>query len=852
MSRGHLKTNARIAFRAVEEGQWNCFSWHEGPRHRWPWKQVGLLVSMALVSGWLVAVKAVHAIPACSANEVISQEPNCGPTGNCLITKTYEVPFAAPCTFDFSGRNVTLASTSKITVGSGDLTILAANFTMAPGAFIDAQGTGSSGRSVNGGTVRILASGAVDLQGVTSSRSRIDASGNDSAGLIRIEALGNVGINGRLLASNLRSTANGGSITVIAGGSISASSTPVTEIFANGGRAGLRGGGQISLEAGSNISLASNTDIEVSGSNGGTLDVVAGGEITLGTVNANGTGESGSGGTITLSAGRQIVIGGVITARGGTADPTAGGEGGSLSIETLLGDVVFQANIRLEGSEPDGDGGDIDVDANGDIRIGTGVTVSVRANGAIASGGTLAFSAARDVVTSSQSAPAIDVSGGGGGGGVDIAAGRHIVLNAPIAVNGRAQAGVGGDVSMVAGEAGTGNITIANTLDVTGGPCGVDGCGEGGSTDLEACDLLVTASGRMNANAAGSGGAHRLAARRQLQVSGVVTALRTSGSGPDGSVALFYPASTQPNLAPNSVRPSPALNPLPLCTTLAPTADCLLPCPTCGNRAIEFPEECDDGNELNCDGCSSGCRLESCPPAEFCPGNVACNPQVGCAVCPGAPTPTPTITPTPTETSTPTLTPTITSTPTQTATPSASTTATPTPSVTVTRTHTHTPTVTVTVTPTSSHTSTATVTPTATLTPTPTSTPTASSTPSGTPTASSTVTATPSATPTVTTSSTPTPTSTLTHSPTPTITPVPTETPTLSPTPTAEVFTCVGDCGLDGEVTIDELVQMVNIALGVAELEQCPAGDANGDGEISIDEIIRGVSYALGLQPCVL
>lgn len=60
----------------------------------------------------------------------------------------------------------------------------------------------------------------------------------------------------------------------------------------------------------------------------------------------------------------------------------------------------------------------------------------------------------------------------------------------------------------------------------------------------------------------------------------------------------------------------------------------------------------------------------------------------------------------------------------------------------------------------------------------------------------------------------------------------------------------MGDCGVDGEVTVDELVQMVNIALGAAPIEDCLAGDANEDGEISIDEIIRAVGFALGLQPC--
>jgi hypothetical protein len=46
-------------------------------------------------------------------------------------------------------------------------------------------------------------------------------------------------------------------------------------------------------------------------------------------------------------------------------------------------------------------------------------------------------------------------------------------------------------------------------------------------------------------------------------------------------------------------------------------------------------------------------------------------------------------------------------------------------------------------------------------------------------------------------------------------------------------------------VTVDELVRMVNIALGSSNLDSCPPGDQNGDGEVTIDEIIQGVNAAL-------
>lgn len=129
------------------------------------------------------------------------------------------------------------------------------------------------------------------------------------------------------------------------------------------------------------------------------------------------------------------------------------------------------------------------------------------------------------------------------------------------------------------------------------------------------------------------------------------------------------------------------------------------------------------------------------------------------------------------------------------------------------------------------------------------------------PTASPTRTRTASPTPSATASSTPTGTH-LMRSPTPTPTrtsPVPrTSTPTgrststPSPTPTATATPtppCAGDCGHDGQVTVDELVTLVNIALGLAPVHACDAGDADGNGQITINDIMLAVNHALSGCP---
>ncbi len=69
---------------------------------------------------------------------------------------------------------------------------------------------------------------------------------------------------------------------------------------------------------------------------------------------------------------------------------------------------------------------------------------------------------------------------------------------------------------------------------------------------------------------------------------------------------------------------------------------------------------------------------------------------------------------------------------------------------------------------------------------------------------------------------------------------------------TATVFgslTCVGDCVGDQHVTVDELVTMVNIALGNAEMSACENGDDNEDGQITVDEILTAVNVALNGCP---
>ncbi len=65
----------------------------------------------------------------------------------------------------------------------------------------------------------------------------------------------------------------------------------------------------------------------------------------------------------------------------------------------------------------------------------------------------------------------------------------------------------------------------------------------------------------------------------------------------------------------------------------------------------------------------------------------------------------------------------------------------------------------------------------------------------------------------------------------------------------SEVALCSGDCDGNGTVAVNELITMLNIALGNTALSTCIAGDVNHSDGITISEIIQAVSFALNGCP---
>lgn len=82
--------------------------------------------------------------------------------------------------------------------------------------------------------------------------------------------------------------------------------------------------------------------------------------------------------------------------------------------------------------------------------------------------------------------------------------------------------------------------------------------------------------------------------------------------------------------------------------------------------------------------------------------------------------------------------------------------------------------------------------------------------------------------------------------------PTATETPLEEGSPTAIPMLplpCIGDCNASGDVTVNEIIIGVNIALGNTPISACAALDSNNDGEVTVNEIIGAVNAVLNGCP---
>src|SRR5262249_7766808 len=124
----------------------------------------------------------------------------------CLISSTATIPVGV---YDIRPKSLSVGNKQITISGAGEMKILAANITFQPGARFIA--TATYGHT----TVTLDATGTIDLQSQGTSKSKIDVSGNFGGGTINLHSVGNLSVNGTLIANATNVLGFGGPINVV-------------------------------------------------------------------------------------------------------------------------------------------------------------------------------------------------------------------------------------------------------------------------------------------------------------------------------------------------------------------------------------------------------------------------------------------------------------------------------------------------------------------------------------------------------------------------------------------------------------------------------------------------------------
>ncbi|MBX3025636.1 hypothetical protein KF840_12085 [bacterium] len=537
-------------------------------------------------------------------------------------------------TVSVTAASVNLTGAISVLGGSdglgGDVTITTTGPTTISGA-IDSTGG-------DGGTIDIdagVAPGAGDVVITSSAVLKVDATvAGGFGGTLDVTALGDgvasghVSVEGVLTATGKTGGTDtgggaGGCVTITADGNVT-NSLPAASINAAGG--GPDGdGGEIEITAKhGTVVLNGALDSGSAGveSSGGSTTITGSRDVTINGALTSVAGDGG-GGEVDLSSDTGSVT--VTRTASIKVDGSSSGAGGAISIEsgadgTLPHAVVVEGTLTALGGSSGGGGGTIELDGGDAVRVA--LTATLNANGALGSGAGGTISVAVD------SGPALidgrmSAAGGspaGKGGMVSVDAGQRILLTGVTDARGLG-AGAGGQVglsstglidvrgniSTSSSSGGGGKIQIVSDGDVT---IAASLVADGGALPAASVDIVgcaVTVCG-LDSPACPSGG------------TGILSSLGPEGrnriTGRDATVVLGTMranASTGQNILLHNG--DPASEPLVLGTVtpraVVTVSDEVLPCPACGNMSIEPPETCDDGNELDGDGCSATCQVET-------------------------------------------------------------------------------------------------------------------------------------------------------------------------------------------------------------------------------------------------
>src|SRR5579871_292350 len=534
----------------------------------------------------LLATAAALAAPPVLAATVTTAADVCSPTADpCTVTAHLAV--ASGATLDFGTRALVIARGASLDASpGGTFTINAGSLVVQPGGQLLARSaTGGSG-----GYITVTTTGSIAVQAAGTAHGRIDVSGDAGAGDITLTAGGAVSVDGLVVAHATASDGDGGCITVTAGGAIGVTGTFDTSSGSQGG------GGMICFEAVGAVTVSGVLDATGGDFDGGEIDVDSSqAGVSLGELDVPGGGSSGSGGTIMITAQQDITLGGPLNGPGG-GQTGQGGDGADITV-VANGSTHVLAQVNAA-SGPDGSGGCPDIEGtNGDVVI----TAALKAQGigTDSCGGDVFLSAAGNV-----SVQQIDVSGGTCGGGDVQATAVNGTLSLPAEID--------ADGSVIDS---AGSMELAGEVLQVGAAGNLHANGGFGSITLTACTLQVPAGAQVATTGEKSA--------NLFQASGLMTLAGTVVSG--GTNTLQYLDPTRPPVITGSVTPPPQ----------ASVNGALAPChqlAVCGNGLLEPGEQCDDGNNVPCDGCSPTCTVERCGN-----GTVDCGEQCDLGPQNGAP-----------------------------------------------------------------------------------------------------------------------------------------------------------------------------------------------------------------------
>jgi len=547
---------------------------------------------------------------------------------------------------DFAGRDLVLKQHGTFDVQGGSMQIKAANVTMEGGSALLGSPASGAGGSIDVeatvGDILVLKDAVLDA-------------GGSPAGRIDLTAVRNARIAGAMRANGAADGSDGGTLT------IDADSVDVSGTLEYSG-SGEGFSGDASLLAIGGFSLAGT--VNGSGQDGGSLDIDAStGEVsTTAQINLQATRNGGDAGTVDISAVGRVVLGGVFRLAG-DGSGAGGGSGGSLDV-IADGPIVISATlIDLSGAPPDGVGGDFSLSAGGDITLsppGSNLEVQVQGKGSQGSGGSIDIDSEGAVQL-----PSLSAFGGDAGSGGTVFAGAwcNLTLASGRTIDTR---GSEGDTTLAAG----GQIIVAGRLfagranslqvlaaapDLTGAtivppatqvpspqltPCGgpiIPGCGNGTLDPGEECDDGNTnacdgCSRSCQIERCGNG---KIECGEVCDDGNNVDCDRCKGDCTrpdnicgDGITECGEEADDGNLVACDGVSPECRLercgNDVRECNetcddgtsgslACSPQCQIMVP-PRCGDGVVqtEDGETCDDGNAVDCDGCSHFCQTDGC------------------------------------------------------------------------------------------------------------------------------------------------------------------------------------------------------------------------------------------------